>query len=278
MLAAMALAAVWAASAPAAHDRVTLVVCAPGYPGSTEEAQPTMDGFANALAAAADWPAGELAATYFESEAGGLERMQRSDAALALVPLAFFLQHAPALKLAPRLQAVQVGGTAAESWTLIAGKGKVTRASDLAGWEIISLAGYVPGFVRGVALADWGPVPADVRIDFSGAVLSALRRAAAGERVALLLDRTQAAAVATLPFAAQLEVVARSAPVPVAVLCVVANRLPDARVRVLASALRRLGDTPAGAEALASVRLSAFVPVDQAALARAQTAFRRATP
>ena len=277
-LVAVALALAVPALAAAADGGATLVVCAPGYPGSTEEAQPTMDAFAAAVAAAAGWPGGELAGAYFETEAGGVERLQRGDAALALVPLTFFLKHAAALKLAPRLQAVQIGGEAAERWTLVAGKGKVNGPASLAGWEVVSLAGYVPGFVRGLALAEWGALPPDVRIVFSGAVLSGLRRAAAGENVALLLDRAQTAALPTLPFAAQLEVVARSAPLPVSVLCVVGNHLPEARSKAVTRALLDLGGTPAGAEALAGMRMTRFMPADQAAIARAQAAFNRAAP
>src|SRR5512137_188895 len=78
------------ASVPAAAG-TTLVVCAPGYPGSTEEAQPAMDAFAAAAGAAAAWPSGDLQAVYFETEAGGIERLAREDAGLALVPLPFFL-------------------------------------------------------------------------------------------------------------------------------------------------------------------------------------------
>jgi uncharacterized protein (DUF697 family) len=255
-----------------------LVVCAPGYPGSTQEAQPTMDAFAAAVAAATGWPSGELAAAYFETEAGGVERLQRGDAALALVPLTFFLKHAGALKLVPRLQAVQIGGEAAERWSLVAGKGKVSGSASLAGWEVVSLAGYVPAFVRGLALAEWGALPSDVKIVFSGAVLSGLRRAAAGENVALLLDRAQAAALPTLPFADRLEVVTHSAPLPVSVLCVVGNRLPEARSKAVTVALLKLGGAPAGAEALAGMRITRFVPADQATIARAQAAFNRAVP
>src|SRR6059036_784782 len=57
--AADASASTHAATGAAAGAR-TLVVCAPGYPGTTEEAQPTMDAFARAAEAAAGWPAGSL--------------------------------------------------------------------------------------------------------------------------------------------------------------------------------------------------------------------------
>jgi hypothetical protein len=269
---ALAIALLGSTVAPAATP-VTLVVCAPGYPGSTAEAQAAMDAFAAAAVSAAGWKPGELAAVYFETERGGLDRLAAPDAALALVPLSFFLQHRGSLALEPRLQAVQQGGEAAEAWSLVAPTGTVKAPRDLAGWELASLAGWAPRFVRGPALGAWGDLPPTTRITFSPAVLSALRRAAAGEKVAVLLDRAQAAALPTLLFAARLEVVTRSAPLPVSVLAVRRGRLPAARLESLQKALLRLGGAPAGAEALAGVRLSSFVPADLEALTRAERAF-----
>jgi hypothetical protein len=254
----------------------TLVVCAPGYPGSTKEAQPAMDAFAAAAGEAAGWPKGELAAVYFETEQAGIERLSKDDAALALVPLPFYLRHREALRLAPRAQAVVAGGQASEPWSLVAGKGKVPSPAALEGFALVSLAGYVPRFVRGPALAGWGELPPGVTITFSGAVLSGLRRAAAGEKVALLLDGPQAAAMPDLPFAANLEVVVRSAPLPVSVLCLLGKRLPATRAASLLRALPRLGDSEAGASALAGLRLAGFVAADEKALAAAQAAFDKA--
>ena len=239
-----------------------LVVCAPGYPGSTVEAQPAMDGLAEAIRAASGFEEGELSAVYFETESAGLARLAEPDATLALVPLHLFLAHRERLQLVPHFQAVQQGGEALEPWSLVAAKGAVTGPAGLAGFELISLAGNTPRFVRGPALGSWGELPADLNIVFSGALLSGLRRAAAGEKVALLLDRAQTAGLATLPSAPKLEVVTRSPPLPVSVLCTVGNRLPAAKLKALFAALPKLGGTPAGAEALAGVRLSRFVPAD----------------
>lgn len=266
------------AQTPSAAPSRLLVVCAPGYPGSTVEAQPAMDALAGALGAAAGWKAGELAAVYFESEAAGLARLAEPAATLALVPLNFFLEHRERLQLVPLAQAVQLDGEAAESWSLVAAKGAVTGPSSLAGFELISLAGNTPRFVRGPALGAWGVLPADLRIVFSGALLSGLRRAAAGEKVALLLDRAQTAALATLPSAPQLEIVTRSPPLPVSVLCALGDRLPAARQKGLVAALTGLAATPAGAEALAGVRLARFVPADAKSLASARDAYARAAP
>lgn len=260
----------------AAAGPTTLVVCAPGYPGSTAEAQPAMDALAAAAARGANLKAGDLTAVYFETEKAGLDRLAAADAGLALVPLAFYLKHRAALTLEPVLQAVEEGGQAAESWTLVAPTGTVTSAASLAGFDLVGLVGYAPRFVRGPVLGAWGDVPRDVTIGTSASVLSGLRKASTGAKTAVLLDRAQAASLASLPFAAKLQVVTKSVPLPVSVLCTVGGRVPPASAKALAAGFLALGSTPAERAALSGVRLTTFVAVDQAAVAKARDAYERA--
>lgn len=257
------------AAAPAAQKAVTLVACAPGYPGSTAEAQPSLDALAAALADGAGWPRESLRAVYHQGEKDGVARLGQPDAALAMVPLPFLLRHGEALRLEPRLQVESEGGALLEAWSLVARKGSIGSPAALAGFTVVSLAGYAPDFVRG-ALGDWGRLPDSAVVSFSGQVLTALRKAAGGEKVALLLDAAQTAALPTLPLAAELEVVARSAPLPAALLCTVRGRLPAARWKALEKALLDLPGRPAGAAALQGVRVVRFAPVDESALAAAR--------
>jgi ABC-type phosphate/phosphonate transport system substrate-binding protein len=112
--------------------------------------------------------------------------------------------------------------------------------------------------VRNYALADWA-LPADVKISQNAQVLSALRRAAAGEPVTVLLDGTQASSLASLPFANDLQSIRQSAPLPAAILVVVDARLPQARAEALRAALLSLSHSASGADALASLHLRGFV-------------------
>jgi hypothetical protein len=262
-------AALPAATLAAPAGQVALVACAPGFPGTREEAQPAMDALAAALARAAGWPEGALAATYLPGEADGVARLGQPDAAVAMVSLPFFLRHGAALGLVPRLQVEVVGAGLLERWSLVARKGRVTGPSDLAGLTVLSTAGYAPAFVRG-ALGAWGRVPDAAAVAPTAQVLSALRKAAKGEPVAVLLDGAQAEALASLPFAADLEVVARSAPVPTSLVATVGTRLPAARWALLEKAFLSAAGDPGGAAALAGVRMVRFAPVDAAALGAAR--------
>ncbi len=253
-----------------------IVLCAPGMPGNTVQAQPTMDQFAGYVEKAAGWPAGTLGAVYYETEKGGLERFAAKDAALALVPVPFFLEHGAKLGLKPLLQVEQESGPN-EEWSLVARKGQLPSAAALAGWELTGMPGYSPAFVRGPVLGRWGAVPPTAKITFSAGALSALRRAASGEKVAVILDRAGAASLASLPFGKDLEVVAKSKPVPASVLCSVGDRFGAAETAKLTDALLGMSKAPAGTELLTTMRIRRFVPLDRKALDAAREAFKAAS-
>ncbi len=259
-----------AGAAPPPH--VTLVVCAPGYPGTTEQAQPSMDGFSRASERAAGWSEGALVSIYFETAEAGIARLRESDAALALVPLPFLLQYGGDHALRPRLRVVEESGSD-EIWSLVAKRGQVSSSASLAGWEVTGMPGYSPGFVRGPVLGRWGALPAEARISFTSRPLSALRRAAAGEKIAVVLNHEQSAALPSLPFAAELEIVARSAPLPGTILCTVGDRLKGVATDALVKALLHLHERPEGAEALRSLRMTRFEEGDAAALEALRAAF-----
>jgi hypothetical protein len=238
----------------------TLVFCAPGYPGGAGDGQPYVDQFAKAAATTAGWKPDSLAAAYEPTAEGALVKLGEKDTQLAFMPYAFYVQHAAELHLAPLAQVDVAGVGTQEHWTLV-GKagGPVTGPASMTGYTILSVAGYAPEFVKHSALAAWTPLAADVKIEATGQILSALRRVASGEPALALLDQTQAAALPTLPFAAQLKTLTQSAPLPVALITVVDARLPDARAKAFQTALIKLNSTSSGAEMLASLKLKGFV-------------------
>ncbi len=241
-----------------AASLATLVFCAPGYPGATGDAQPLVDQFASAALAAAGWTEGGLVAVYDPTEEGGIAKLKQPDAVLAFVPYPFFVQHAAELQLSPLVQAVMTETGPRQRWTLVAKSGRISGPASMAGYTLLSVAGYAPDFVRHSALEGWA-LPPDVRIEAAGQILSALRRAAAGESVAVLLDQAQAASLPSLPFAGQLETVRQSAELPVALIAVVDSRLAAGRARALQTALLKMGQSSGSGEALGALRLRGFV-------------------
>lgn len=236
----------------------TLVFCAPGYPGVSADAQPYVDQFAAAAVSAAGWPAGSLAAVYEPTEKGGLEKLESADAVLTFTPYPFFVEHAAQLHLTPLAQADVVDAGTTQKWTLVAKNGGVTDAASLGGYSIVSVAGYAPEFVLHSALASW-QVPAGVKVEPAGQILSALRKVSSGDKVVALLDQSQAAALPTLPFAKDLKSVVQSAEVPVAIIAVVGSRMPAARAKSFQAGLLAMSRQPGVADTLASLKLKGFV-------------------
>jgi phosphonate ABC transporter substrate-binding protein len=235
----------------------TLVFCAPGYPGAPGDAQPYVDQFAAAAVKAAGWPTGNLAAIYDPTDEGSVAKLGNAEAVLAFVPLPFFVQHNAQFHFTPLVQADVVGTGTQQRWSLVAKPGRVTGPTSLAGYTILSVAGYAPEFVR-QALGTW-TLPADVKIQATGQILSALRRVAGGEQAVALLDQTQTAALATLPFANDLKGVTQSPELPVALIVVVDSRLPAARAKTLQAGLLKMGHGGEGSDVLSQLRLQGFV-------------------
>lgn len=268
----VAAAAAAARAAPAGSAQV-MVVCSPGAPGTTQEAQATMDAFAGALSAKAGT---QIAAVYDPSDAGGTKRLQ--DAALGLVSLPFFLAHEKQLDLHARLVAVAKGRPALDRWVLVAGAGRVTGAKSLEGFTIVSAAAFAPGFVRGDVLGELGSLPASTKVVQSAAVLSALRRAANGDPVVVVLDGPGEDALASLSFASKLQVVARSPAMPAGLVVTVGDRVPAKTGNAIETALLGFGSDKQAAAVLASIRMTGFVAVDGKALDAARKAYAAAAP
>jgi hypothetical protein len=250
-----------------ASEPVTLVACAPGYPGSTEQAQPTMDEFAAQTARVSGWGEAALGAVYHENLEEGIARLEQSDAVLALVPLPFYLEYVDRLGLQPILQAGSVGSPQ-ETWTLVTGKGTVAGPGSLDGWEITGRGGYSTTFVRNIALDGWGALPDTAEVTFSTRTVSALRKASRGEQVAVLLDGEQNAALEGLPFASDLDRVFESERLPFSLLCVVKDRLAPEKINELTAGLTRMSGKKKGREILDELRLTGFEPVDDAEIER----------
>jgi len=250
-----------------------LVAWAPGYPGNATQAQPTMDEFARLLAAAAGWDSDRVTAEYQETEAGGLTRLAHESTQLALVPLALFFKYEEQLGLLPIAQVVGPEGEAAETWSLIAPAGRIDGPGDLAGWTVLGIPAYSEAFVRGSLLGGWGTLPEDVKVEFTRRVLGGVRRAGDGENVAVLLDSAQTAALASLPNADALEIVATSDPVLMGLVVSVGGRLAGPAKDALLHGLMQVHEDAAFGEVLSTVRVKRFDPVDQAALSTSREAF-----
>jgi len=244
-----------------------MVFCAPGAPGTTADAQSTLDQFVAGVVTAAGWKPGSMKAVYYETGPAGVERLRSDDAVVAVVTLPFYLAHRAELGLEPLLAAV-ANWEGDGAWSLVAARGRLARPGDLSGWIVTGLPAYHPGLVRGPVLSAWGDLPETVGVEFTGRTLSALRKASRGEDLAVLLDRTQVDALDSLPYGDKLEVVHASGPMPGSLLCAVGNRFSKEKQSALTSALLSLHERSDGASLLETIRMTRFRELDRDLLER----------
>lgn len=257
-------------AASAAPTSPAIVVCAPGQPGSTEEAQPTMDVLAKAVSSKSG---GAFTAIYDPNDSAGAKRLAESG--LGIVTLPFYLEHVRELGLHARLVAVQKGRPALDRWAVVVKKGRAADPSGLKSFTITSAVAFAPGFIRGVVLG--GKAISDVKLKQSTAVLSALRHAADGDPVAVVIDGATEASLATLPFGKDLEIIWHSPSLPAAVIVTIDKKLDDKAWAPLEKAFLALANDAAGAAALDAVRMATFVALDDPkALAAAVDAYAKA--
>ncbi|HEX4453488.1 MAG TPA: hypothetical protein VH143_21595 [Kofleriaceae bacterium] len=258
--------AIAAAAVAAPPAKRTIAVCSPGAVGTQADAQPALDQFANAVGAKAGVP---LAAVFDETEAAGVAQLKTTG--LGLVSLPFFLAHEKELGLHARLEVVQQGRPDLDKWTLVAKQGRVTNPTALGDMTIYSNVAFAPAFVRGAVLGSWGKVPASAKLVQSTSVLSALRKAANGDPVAVVLDGAQQASLASLPYANQLAVVATSPAMPAGVVVTIDADVSAATWAPIEKALRAMPP-----DQLAAIRQAKFTGLDDKALSTARTAFEAA--
>ena len=254
--------------APAAFAESQVLFWAPGYPGDTEQAQDTMDRFAVTLSRAVGKKDTDISVVYHSDPEGGLAEFNGGAVDVAMVSAPVYFEYGKRFALHPVMQAVRVEPTTGR-WTLVAGRDKIDGIGALSGWTLGSHAGFSTEFVHQV-LADYGTLPTDTTILFQTRVRSALRSASKGEPIAVLLDGTQAAALDSLSFVDQLEVLHRSEPWPSNVVCFVGDRVDESARKRWVDALRSLADTEEGKVILEEMRLKGFesIDVDQLMLAK----------
>ena len=250
-------------------EAATIVFCSPGSPGDTAQAKPAMDQFARAVEKAGGLPAAAVSAEYHEAETAGVDALRATGTLVGAVPVPFFVAHGKDLGLEPRLAIVTTTGQP-ERYALVVKKGTAAKAADLAGWEITGTSGYAAGFVRRAFVKEFGALPDDARVSFTASPLQALRRAATGEKLAVVLDAAQSGSLSNLPFGADLQILARSEPLPSGLVCALRAAAPAGAKTVtsILKGLERLPKSQEGSAALLAIRVERFEAIDAARIAR----------
>ncbi len=246
---------------------------APYAPGSPEQAAGALEEFARLVEQAAGWPEGSISAVYRNKEDDGLRAIRELDPGFVLVPIPVHLRYHESLDWAPVRVAV-LAGVEAQRYSLYGPAGSsLDWLSDV---TIEGDAAYDPEFVRTLVLGGQYAV-ADDRFHPTSRPLSAVRRAARGEKVVVLLDEGQRRALASLPAAAELVLLAESGWMPAAVLVSRAGAT-EADVQQLGRVLDGLSTDPEAADLLATLRIQRFEAVEPQAIEKLQRIYSATEP
>lgn len=249
--------------AAAGAPRLSLLVCYPGGTVDPAQARPHLEKMLGVLERLGGWGAGSIRST-FSAEANECRRRLAEDRpALVILSLELFLEQRQSHSLLPLVRP-SIAGRVTEQWRVLVRRGTAHSLADLRGRKLGGTPVANLQLLRRVVLS--GKIaPADpssyFELEPSRLALRSLRRLAAGELDAVLVDGLQYTALAALPFAAELEPVFTSAPLPLLGLAV-NERLVSAPERVrLTDAMTRLCSHADGKAICELFGLEAFLPV-----------------
>lgn len=254
---------------------LALAIVNPGGPEAGTEGDKLARELAAHLASAAGLEGVELVAAYFTTNDAAAAYVKQHKDAFVLGGLGFFLSQRKALKLIPLARLTGASGSS-EEFAVVVRKGRygsldALRGKSLAGSVLADDARYVDRFAFGGKLAAkaWFVCTPTAR------PLSALRKVAAGEGDAVLLNRAQHEALAATPLGAQLEVIHRSGPLPTVGLMMAATpRTQAARERIV-QAVTKLCGTDKGAPVCRTYGITGFEPLGEKDLADAIATYDR---
>ena len=256
ILALALLASILPPRAAAAEKGREILFWSPFSAGTTEQAAATMDAFARYVEKGAGWPAGSAAAGYDNTVEGGRQAVDAAPPGFLIVPVPIFLRYHDTYRWQP-LRFVVTDSGDAQRYSVFGPPG--SSLASLAGAPLEGETAYDPAFVAGVVLGK-GAGEIELQLRATARTLSAVRRAAKGEPVAVLLDEEQRKALDTLPQGTGLQMLAESIWMPAGIL-VAGPAAAPADVKALLKALDKPPKDAAAADLLKTMRIRRFEKV-----------------
>jgi len=245
------------------------VIVNPGGPDGGAEGDKLAAQLADHLAAAAGIEPSEIEGAYFGQLVPAVAYLKRHPDAFVLGGLGIYLVQRKALGLVPLARLVGARGAEEEFFVLVR-KGRYASLQELRGKTLLGsvLADdqrYVDRFVFDGKLSarEW------FRCTPSDRPLSALRKLAADEVDAVLVNRVQAEALKMTPLAEKLQAIHGSGPVPTVGLMMASTRRTRALRDRVVQAVAKLCGTEQGAPVCQTYGISGFEPIKEDALGEA---------
>jgi ABC-type phosphate/phosphonate transport system substrate-binding protein len=209
------LAGVALSAAPLAAEPLSLLICAPGGPGSTEDARSRLAGF---FAGFKKLTGVEVTGEYHTSQEACDRYFAQSKPKLAVFTYRNFMERSTELSLLPVLQIVRKG-QGQNRWYLVAKSG--TTLDGLKGQAVMTPHLGDATFLSRVAFGGRIDVEKDFKTQGVASALKAIKALAKGEVAGILLNESEYNSLAGLPLAKDFAAVLTSEPQPAVPLVVV---------------------------------------------------------
>lgn len=182
-----ALAMPMIAVALAAAGPRELLLCVTGFPGSTEQARPTVEGFLGALADKLGWGEGSISGDYYPDPADGLEQIRARRPGYAAMSLDLYLAHGDSLEAEVLARAI-LHGREKQRYHVV-----VAREGGPAGVESLEGIVYVPfresvRFLGNLVLDGNRSLAESLDLRYDTNALAALRKVARGQAAAAIVE------------------------------------------------------------------------------------------
>jgi len=200
------------ASLPSLAGEKDMLLCLPGFPGTSAQAQPYIDKMLRHLEGKLGWEAGSMSGAYLSDGPKAVARLKSDKPGLALVDPSVYAGHHKSMGMQV-IAKVQVVGSGPQTYSVITRVDGPGDLASLAGKKATGPVVHDPRYVANVLLDGELPV-GGLDLDVQKRPLRALRAVARGKADAAIVGRAVVEHMGELDFASELRVIHTSKPVP----------------------------------------------------------------
>lgn len=201
-----------ASSLPSLAGERDMLLCLPGFPGTSAQAQPYIDKMLRHLENKLGWEPGSMTGAYLPDGSAAAGQLAEEKPGLALVDPSVYAGSYKTLGMTV-IAKVEVGGPGAQTYSVITRADGPTDLAGLEGKRVVGPVVHDEKYVVNVLLDKQVP-RGSLELVNRQRPLKALRDVARGKADAAIVDQSAVEHMGELAFASELRVIYTSAPVP----------------------------------------------------------------
>lgn len=243
---------------------VTVLICYPEGSARAQDAQATTDSMLRVVEEAGGWPPGAMTSIFTTQLQACGTHLDREQPHFAIATLGTFLAYREQRNLIPLVQP-RINGSTSDQYRIVVRKGTFTSLDQLKGKTLGGSLLEEPLFLKRVIFQ--GKVDPESFFTLRGSrrVLRSLRALARGEVDAVMVNSQQYRALASLPFAPELEVAFTSEEVPLVGLVANGQKTSTDERNRFVQALAKLCEHRDGKQLCELFGIETFVPAEEQA-------------